>query len=229
MFTLNSPLKWTRQECSHKRRELEKLRDDRAEILGELTELRQSIDALLSLDMDQHSLNDEQAWIVMQISNFLLRTDTAKEVSSMSGEILLPMLMDNLASKSINSINALHLVQLKDLSRPTRLVLLWPKLVFLPPALLWLSRYLYASRESIWQTMSDVQETLTGFWNGWVVGPVKEIFNTVRTGGDEGMSIVSKDSLNADMEVAPPFEFTSSTSLSNIRAVSRKDDAFAQC
>jgi nuclear control of ATPase protein 2 len=204
MFRLNSPLRWTRQECTYKRRELEKLRDDRAEILGELTELRQSMDLLLLEDVEERSLDNKLAWLMMRISSIMLQEETSEDLTLPilpNQTLRMPMLMKNVAFGSLHSITVLHRQQLQELSRPNRFVLLWPKLVFLPPAALWILRYLYDSRENIWQTLDDLQETLVGFWNGWVVSPLKEILNTVRTGGDASMAIVSKESLQADMAV----------------------------
>lgn len=208
LFRISSPLDWTQQECKYRRQELEKLRDDRAEILGELTELRESIDALLSISDEGNEVPivDKVAWIMLRISSTLLQSESSGKLSSLdfAGPIQLPQLSDNVASsslQSIHSITVLHNQQLSALSRPHRLVLLWPKILFLPPAALWLARYVYASRESLWQSIDDIRETLIGFWDGWVVGPIREILNTVRTGGDSGTVIVSKDSLQSDMDV----------------------------
>jgi nuclear control of ATPase protein 2 len=203
MFSINSPLQWTRQECTFKRRELEKLRNDRAGILGELTELRQSLDALLSESGEEGSMDDKFAWLMMRISSILLQKESPEDLASLPDETMrMPMLMNNLAFKSLSSVNVLHRQQLEALSRPNWLVLLWPKLVFLPLAGIWLMRYLYHSRGSIRQTLNGIQETLAGFWNGWIVSPIREILNTVRTGGDASMAIISKDSLQAEMAVS---------------------------
>lgn len=234
MFKVNSPLQWTRQECSLRRKELEKLRDDRAEILGELTELRESIDGLLSSDEEsnQDLLDDKFSWIMLRISSTLLQSESSDELTApdFSKRMSIPTLTSNIASDSFNSIHSisvLHKQQLGQLSRPHRLVLLWPKIVFIPPAALWLTKYLYASRESIWQTLDDIQGTISGFWNGWVVGPIREILNTVRTGGDASMAIVSKDSLHADMAVR---YFLKHFYISLMRnTVTGTDDSFSEC
>ena len=44
-------------------------------------------------------------------------------------------------------------------------------------------------------------ETVKGFWFGYVVEPIREILNTVRTGGDESARIVSKEGVEADRKV----------------------------
>jgi len=58
----------------------------------------------------------------------------------------------------------------------------------------------YGSRESIVQSLDKAIETIRGFWMGYVLAPLRDIISTVRTGGDDGLRIVSKDGLKADME-----------------------------
>ena len=88
-----------------------------------------------------------------------------------------------------------------SLRRPSRLTLLWPQLVLIPPVTLLLFRTIYGSRESIAETALNIHDTLKGFWFGYVIEPVKSILDTVRTGGDESARIVNQEAVKADLEV----------------------------
>ncbi|KAJ7492141.1 NCA2-domain-containing protein [Mycena latifolia] len=150
------PLDLTREECRYKRRQLEKMRDERAEQLGGLAQLR-----LLTPSGDA----------------FLSRF-----VTCISGETYW------------DDDNATH-----HLRRPSRLVLLWPKLLLLPPLALYSARTLYASRASIMQMVLEAKETVEGFVKNSLIDPLKEILKTVRTGGEDGV-IVRKEGVAADLD-----------------------------
>ena len=43
--------------------------------------------------------------------------------------------------------------------------------------------------------------TIRGFWDGWLLGPLKDIVKTVRTTDEDGV-IVTKQSVQADLDVS---------------------------
>ncbi len=193
---LTSTLDLARQECQQRRIELEKLRDEKAQMLGEVSELKILLDTS-SADKDVEE-GEQFTFFLWKLRDVLATKGppTALEASQ------------DMVSVSESTLTRVHLnveeysSQFSSLSRPGRLTLLWPKVVFYPVAGLYLLRFTYASRDKLWQSLSDAHETIRGFWYGWVLTPLKDVINTVRTGGDsdEGLRIVTKDGLRADME-----------------------------
>ncbi|KIY64827.1 nuclear control of ATP synthase 2, partial [Cylindrobasidium torrendii FP15055 ss-10] len=74
-----------------------------------------------------------------------------------------------------------------------------PKLVLAPPIILSLIRSAYASREDLFDMALEAHDTVKAFVRGWLLEPVKDILNTVRTGAGEGM-IVHKEGVTADLD-----------------------------
>lgn len=87
-----------------------------------------------------------------------------------------------------------------NLQRPSRLTLLWPKLVLVPPIALYAISRAYASRADLVELAKDARETVRGFIVSWVMEPLKGIVNTVRANPDEGV-IISKEGVVADIQV----------------------------
>ncbi|KAF9013543.1 ATP synthase regulation protein NCA2-domain-containing protein [Cyathus striatus] len=131
------PLELTRQECSHNRRELEKIRDEKAEVLGKLAQLRGSL---------AKAIEDAQR-----------------------------------------------------LLRPSRWVLLWPKLLLLPPLALYGLKSIYASRATLYNFSIDAKETVEGFIKGWLIEPIRDVLKTVRAGGEEAV-LVHKEGVAAELD-----------------------------
>jgi nuclear control of ATPase protein 2 len=92
-------------------------------------------------------------------------------------------------------------LQSQKLNRPSRLTLIWPRLVILPPISIYLLRAAYGSRASLAVMAKEAVETLEGFFTDWLLEPVKGIIKTIRAGGEEGV-IVTKEGVAADMDVS---------------------------
>jgi nuclear-control-of-ATPase protein 2 len=188
------PLQLTSQEIHVKRLELERIRDERAEALGELTSKHDDISRTLRNDLD------ERAAFLQVIDQVLVgqRADTTKLGSPSS-------LLDALAttsSKVLPMHTSLHKEDLRTYSllRPSRLIRIWPRLLVLPPLSLYAIQRISASQDTLLSLAKDAWETLKGFWRGWLVEPLVDITKTVRTGG-EGSIIVQKGSIDADLQV----------------------------
>ncbi|KAJ7201324.1 NCA2-domain-containing protein [Mycena pura] len=170
------PLHLTQEECRYNRRKLERLRDERAEQLGRLAQLRL---ATLSADAFPGQL-------VAHISNEPpVAQNNLGHVQHISS-VLLP-----------NHV-AEHDAQIQRLRRPSRLVLLWPKLLLMPPLALYTVKLMYASRTSIAEMAQEAKETVEGFIKNSLIEPLKEILKTVRTGGEDGV-IVRREGVIADL------------------------------
>jgi nuclear-control-of-ATPase protein 2 len=188
------PLQLTSQEIHVKRLELERIRDERAEALGELTSKHDDISRTLRNDLDGRAA-------FLQVINQVLvgqHVDTAKLGSPTS-------LLDALATTSRKVLpmhTSLHQEGLRTYSllRPSRLVRIWPRLLVLPPLTLYAIQSVSASQDTLLSLAKDAWETLKGFWRGWLVEPLADIAKTVRAGG-EGSIIVQKGSINADLQV----------------------------
>ncbi|GJE91742.1 NCA2 domain-containing protein [Phanerochaete sordida] len=191
--TLTLPIELSRHECRYKLKMLEEIRDDRASVLGHLLELRD--------DLSRAAETTDTADRVELLQSFVVKfrgilavegLDTAKGLSEFA-----TLLTNSTIPRHVSAHN--NQITTHELRKPSRLTRYWPRLVFLPPVALVGVRWLYNSRESLEHTAVDAVETLKAFWDDWLLGPLKEIVKTVRTGSDEGV-IVTKESVKSDLE-----------------------------
>ncbi|CEL62471.1 Nuclear control of ATPase protein 2 OS=Schizosaccharomyces pombe (strain 972 / ATCC 24843) GN=nca2 PE=3 SV=1 [Rhizoctonia solani AG-1 IB] len=201
---LQTPVQLVRGECSQKRIALETMRDSYAEKFARLhaisSHLMPSIigasatgaatpdEGRLSYPMITTSLN--QIYGVFE-PDALALTSSNRGVFG-TARILLGQTLPGLKER--------HTTTFTGLKRPSRLVLAWPRLILGPPLILLVGRSLYRSRDSLWQMFIDSGETVRSFWRSYVIEPIVGILNTVRTGGDEGMRIISKEGLKSDLD-----------------------------
>ncbi|KAI0076305.1 NCA2-domain-containing protein [Panus rudis PR-1116 ss-1] len=197
------PFILARNECRYKQSELEKVRNERAEVLGVLTEMRSELVAAL-----QETSNEEG---LTKLAYFAARLQSAVRGDIASGDgtsqnlpnpnqgVLQPLYA--LAYTTLPAHVSFHTAHLNThaLRRPSRLILLWPKSVFLPPLALYAAKTLYASRYDLHDMAKEAYWTLRGFWEGWVLGPLKDIVRTVRTTDEDGV-IITKESVKADLD-----------------------------
>jgi nuclear control of ATPase protein 2 len=188
------PLQLTSQEIHSKRLELERIRDERAEALGELTSKHDNLSRTLRKDLDERAA-------FLQVINQVL---VGKHVD-MAQFGLHTSLLDALVATSSRVLPihvSLHKEDLRAycLIRPSRLTRIWPRLLVLPPLTLYAIQRISASQDTLFSLASDAWEMLKGFWRGWLVEPLADIAKTVRTGGEDGI-IVQKGSIDADLQV----------------------------
>ncbi|KAJ6623163.1 ATP synthase regulation protein NCA2-domain-containing protein, partial [Mycena sp. CBHHK59/15] len=179
--TIFLPLNLAREECRYKRRKLEKLRDQRAEELGRLAQLRISAG---SGPFDGRLPSQLLFCLSGELTS--AQTDDVANIQRISSTLLPARI-------------AAHVNATRPLCRPSRLVLLWPKLLLLPPLTIYTLRSLHASRASIMEMALEARETVEGFIKNSLVEPLKEILKTVRTGGEDGV-IVRKEGVAADLD-----------------------------
>lgn len=198
------PIELTRGECSYKQKELEKIRNERAEVLGKLADLRH--DLLLALQEPSNSEGTVKlAYFTEQlnaiVTNGGLTTSPTLSPRDQPHEVLLGNL-HSFINTTLPTHYSLHTSRLDthDLLRPSRLTLLWPRIVFLPPLLLYAASSAYSSRASLDHVAREAWNTVKSFWEGWLLGPLKDVIKTVRTSGEDGV-IVTQASVKADLEV----------------------------
>ena len=205
LSTVTLPIELARQECRLKRKELERIRDERAEALGSLSEMRLSLRDNFDTDV-QHSHNaadlgiERYSPLIDTLQRKLDGKPAQLGVRPGSAERLLDLSIKVLPGhrKKNSSIFAED-----SLKRPSNLVLAWPKLVLGPPLLLYGFKLLYTSRTSLQEVAKDAWNTVLGLWQGWLIDPLKDALRTVRTGG-EGSIIVQKEGVAADLAVSEP-------------------------
>ncbi|KAK0187969.1 NCA2-domain-containing protein [Armillaria mellea] len=187
------PLELTRAECHLKKQELRNMRDERVKVLGNLGTLRQSL-----ADSFQ-SPQDGDEYSVSELSTFAGVLKSVIEGKSPSDEFqsrasLLSNFRDiqNIALPSRITAYATTLKE-RQLRRPSRFVLLWPKLLLIPPLVA------YTIRSLLVQMALDAHETVRSFILGWLVEPCLDIIHTVRARGEDGV-IVQKEGVAADLE-----------------------------
>ncbi|KAL5524319.1 NCA2 [Sanghuangporus sanghuang] len=184
-----SPLELTRQECERRREQLSHLRDERASQLGQLM--------LLKAELEQ-AIRENSNVAVVKFRR-AIADDSTVLYPSIEGEDPIAQL-HYIAFTQFAAHTASHHEKLASLRRPSRLTLLWPRLVFLPPVILLLFRTIYDSRESIFDSALQAHDTMKAFWFGYVVEPVRDILTTVRSGGDDATRIVNREAVRADIE-----------------------------
>lgn len=203
LSTITLPIELTRQECRLKRQELERIRDERAEALGSLSEMRLSLQENFDADAKRsHDTTDlgferysplidtMQRKLDGRTFNLGVRPGSIERLLDLSTKVLPDHKTKNLS------------IFAKDkLERPSSLVLAWPKLLLGPPLLLYGFKLLYTSRTSLQGVAKDVRNTLLGLWQGWLIDPLKDVLRTVRTGG-EGSIIVQKEAVAGDLAVS---------------------------
>lgn len=187
------PIQLANHEIHAKRLELERIRNERAKALGELTNIRDDLSRALREDVNNRIL------YLQVISEVLVgrNADTMQLGSDMS-------LLDALAATSFKVVPkhmSLHREKFRaySLIRPSRFVRIWPRLLVLPPLILYAIQRVSASQDTLLSLANDAWETLQGFWRGWLVEPLTDIAKTVRAGGEGGI-IVQEGSIGADLQ-----------------------------
>ena len=189
----------TRDECKEKRKQLEQMRNERAANLGRFAVACQALEA----DLTSGKFGLYRA---LQEFEALGASMTLREGS---------LQCLNGALESIDSYQTSHTIALAPLQRPSRLVLLWPKLLLIPPITYFVLGWAWSSREDIKKNIREGLDTAQVFYQSWLVEPVRSILATVRTRGDDGMRVISKDALKADMDVSAVHYYFPLGSLTN--------------
>lgn len=182
-----SPFELTRQECQFYRQTLQDIRDDRAERLGRLVPTMQ----VSLLDLQE---------ISAFVSVLRRNVNNGKPLEALDQEDVLIESLSDLNSNFLPRMHHSYDIELSALRRPSRLMRAWPRLVAIPPITFLLFRLVYGSRETFEEQLFRVMDTLSGFCKSYLLQPVREILDTVRTGGEEGFRIVSQEGVKADME-----------------------------
>lgn len=197
----NMPMELGRQECTFKRRELEKIRDHRAETLGRLAQMRGTL--ALVVKEEPWNFQDFLHTLGCIVAGDTPPVFTPPAIPPDTSEPLDKTLLEiNWLSRIIfTSQQAGHqsVLDAQDLRRPSRLTLLWPKILLLPPLCIYVIRCAYISRATLVEVITDAKETLEGFVTGWLIEPLKEVLKTIRAGGEDGV-IVRKEGVAADLE-----------------------------
>ncbi|KAH9841455.1 NCA2-domain-containing protein [Rhodofomes roseus] len=191
------PLDLTKGECRHKHQELKRLRDERAEMLGTLVNMRD----LLAASLDDQSPEgmtklDEFSFALQQFVRGDAIDAPAGTVPSLQN---IAAALSNTTGEQSSSALRTPSLYAQNLARPSRLTLLWPRLVLLPPLALFAAKTAYASRASMCQMGREAVETMKSFWEQWLLEPLRGVVKTVRAGGEDGV-IVSRESVQADID-----------------------------
>jgi nuclear-control-of-ATPase protein 2 len=217
LSTVTLPIELARQECRLKRKELEKIRDERAEALGSLSEMRLSLQDNFDIDTKRSynaaDLNIERySPLIDTLQRKLDGKPVQLGVRPGSVERLLDLSIKVLPGHKQKNVS---IFAEDNLKRPSNLVLVWPKLLLGPPLLLFGCKLLYTSRTSLQGIAKDAWNTTLGLWQGWLIDPLKDVLRTVRTGGEDSI-IVQKGAVAADLAVSESSKRTSLLSLSNV-------------
>ena len=195
---LTFPLRLARDECRLKREEHEKIRNDSAQVLGKLIGMRPAL--MRALATKPEGLSTKGAPNPDFLVEFVTALGSAASVELSQQNVLSNFMV---LSKTIlvtrKKEHASYLDD-RDLRQPSRLTLLWPRLLLLPPLTLYCVKTLYASRATLTHLAVDTLETVHDFVADWLLEPLREVFRTIRAGGEEGV-IVRREAVSADLNV----------------------------
>lgn len=202
---VNLPLELTRHECRFKRKELQRVRDDRARVLGTLADMRASLSCALEGENypSGGSIEPNSDKLTAFANQLHQAVGAGLAPSSADVKMGTVAIIERIANTTLQEHAAFHANHLrtKQLRRPSRLTLLWPRLLLLPPAAFYAVRMLYNSRSSLAEAAMTTRETVEGLLRGWLFEPLKDVLNTVRAGGEDGV-IVRKEGVAADLAVS---------------------------
>ncbi|KAH9483454.1 Nuclear control of ATPase protein 2 [Psilocybe cubensis] len=194
------PLEITRQECRYNQKALERIRDERARVLGELAQLRIPLASLVhsSAGIRVDSLATRKYTTFLDTLARVVSYSASPSSLHASTSAIFPL---TTLLQTMPTLNMNHTLYLNDqnLLRPSMLTRIWPRLMVFPAVAL----YIYSSREAwipaLINMLKDADETVRGFVQGWLVEPLLGVLHTVRVGG-KGDVLVSKEGVAADLE-----------------------------
>lgn len=190
----NLPLDLTRQECRYNRKALERLRDERAEVVGKLAQLRSPMSNLVRSSYSTNAQGSSEHETVLASLAEVILPHAVPNPSLLVPIQQLALWLPGLRQQHVTELNK------RKLLRPSVLTRIWPSALVFPP----LALYIYTSRTSwvpaLLDMIADARETVRGFVQGWLVEPLVGVINTVR-GGGKGDMLVHEEGVLADIEV----------------------------
>ncbi|KAG9090607.1 Nuclear control of ATPase protein 2, partial [Ceratobasidium sp. 370] len=204
---LQTPVQLVRGECTKNRLALEHMRDRYAEKLSKLHAIgtqvmsNSPVGAIATGVATPDGGRPSQVALMASLQHMISILDP-ETASSLTPSPTRGVFATSraLLGQTLPAQQARHQTAFSVLKRPSWLILSWPRLIFGPPLLLLAARAAYNSRESLWQSVLDARETARSFWRSYVIEPIIGILNTVRTGGDEGMRVISKEGMKSDLD-----------------------------
>ncbi|KAF9242521.1 NCA2-domain-containing protein [Melanogaster broomeanus] len=191
------PLRLSRDECRLKRLELEKIRNDCAEVLGKLMAMRPSL--IRSLGVRHDGASTESTPDPSFLVDFVTALGSATSVHLSEQNVLSNFMELSKAIFITHKDEHASYLDTHDLRRPSRLTLMWPRLLLLPPLALYCVKTLYASRATLTHLAQDTLETARAFVTDWLLEPLRGVFKTIRAGGEDGV-IVRREAVSADVD-----------------------------
>lgn len=191
-----SPLGLTRHEARHKRKELLTQRDQLATRLGALAQT-------LSKNKRETPQNTEQ--LMQEVNQRVADMQTALEVtsSSVNSSGSIATSLDDILSRYVEAqqgrVDTILSYAPTGAGPPSRLARLWPTFVLAPLGTIIVIRVVTSSWDTIVEKAKEARETIKGFAINWVYEPCLKLLDTIKTGDEEGV-IMSKESLNSDLQ-----------------------------
>lgn len=193
-----SPLRLTRHEAKHKRKQLRRRRDDLAAKIGGLA---------LALDRGsspngQGSEDPEKCLEdVAKLHSTVHSLHAASHAKVDLEQQIRSLLQDTLPHHEVQAVLRTTLsASPVGLGPPSTTARLWPTFVMVPTAVFIGYRVFANRREAILESLRNAKETVRGFVIGWVYEPTMRLLDTVRHGEADGAMIISRESLNSDLQ-----------------------------
>ncbi|KDN40157.1 NCA2-domain-containing protein [Tilletiaria anomala UBC 951] len=198
-----SPVRLTRHEARHKRKRLVNERDKLATKIGELSiKMRQQQSSTLG---EALKTPEEAFKHVVELTATLGAVVSGCDSYASSSQNPIEQLQDILASRlAQHDPSAVYSTMLKPapfgLGPPSTLARLWLSFVFVPTVSLILLKAFTRNKDAILGSVRNAKETIRGFLVGWVYEPVVRLLDTIRHGEAADGVIISKESLNSDLQ-----------------------------
>ncbi|KAF5392372.1 hypothetical protein D9757_001529 [Collybiopsis confluens] len=191
------PVHYALEEISLKRHKLLRIRDERAQVLGELVLLRPELQKFMMessghVVVPGHSADGTASILAHRIVR-LVNPNLEYDPTTASP------LMHLSSSSSSSSQRNIHTL---GLSRPSRLTRIWPRLVFGPPIILYSAYLLYSSRGTLREFAKEGKDILKGFVLDWCIKPLAGVLDTVKASRNEEAAgwLVTKEGVKADYD-----------------------------
>lgn len=191
-----SPLGLTRYEARHKRKELLTERDQLATRLGALAQ---------TLSNSRKNTPQSTEQLLQELNQRVSDMQTALDVSSSSvdatGSIAtsLNSILSQYVEAQRGKVDEILSYSPTGAGPPSTLARLWPTFVLAPLGTIIVIRVVTSSWNTIVEKAEEAKETIKGFAINWVYEPCLKLLDTIKTGDEEGV-IISKESLNSDLQ-----------------------------
>ena len=195
-----SPVRLTRHEARQKRKDLIRRREELAETIGQLATILQNQHQALSqqTSLGMETLLSNATQVTQQVEAALGRASSEdRNPLRQLRSVLTTSLAQHEPGKIFQTTLSASPV---GLGPPSTIARLWPTFVFVPAVSLLALRTFSKNKDALKEAIANGKATIRGFFIGWVYEPAMKLLETVRQGEEASGLLVSKASLQTDLD-----------------------------